>query len=269
MSRSVSAPSSVTNTSPCWNRFIVPGSTLRYGSSFCMVTRRPRALRRLPRLLAVRPLPSEEATPPVTNTCFVVRADCAKDDSRDRVLCGAGRGDPRKFTVTRRPPRSPDRRALAAPEPPPPRRSRQARRPTGEGGVGRELAGKEVRQAREVSGREADGPGDVGRGAVRAGGRQARRPTGEGGVGRELAGKEVRQAREGWGGAPSVDGEGRVGVGRHAVLPRLAGRLLGYREHGGDLAGGGVHTVHRGDFRSQALVGPDRAQRAGLPGRGQ
>src|SRR5918996_5390525 len=71
MSRSVSAPSSVTNTSPCWNGFIVPGSTLRYGSSFCIVTRRPRERSRRPRLEAVRPLPSEEATPPVTNTCLV------------------------------------------------------------------------------------------------------------------------------------------------------------------------------------------------------
>src|SRR4051794_37514022 len=74
MSRSVSAPSSVTKTSPCWNGFIVPGSTLRYGSSFCMVTRRPRALSREPRLEAVRPLPSEEATPPVTNRCLVLPA---------------------------------------------------------------------------------------------------------------------------------------------------------------------------------------------------
>ena len=71
MSRSVSAPSLVTNTSPCWNGFIVPGSTLRYGSSFCIVTRSPRAFNRLPRLEAVRPFPREEATPPVTNTCFV------------------------------------------------------------------------------------------------------------------------------------------------------------------------------------------------------
>src|SRR6266511_1472634 len=193
MSRSVSAPSSVTNTSPCWNGFIVPGSTLRYGSSFCMVTRRPRALRRLPRLLAVRPLPSEEATPPVTNTCFVVRADCAKDDSRDRVLCGAGRGDPRKFTVTRRPPRSPDRRALAAPEPPPPRRSRWAggwpgelagEGPTGQGVSGGEPSG---RGAVRPGGGQARGP--TGQGAVRAGSRQARRPTGQGGVGRDVAGR--------------------------------------------------------------------------------
>src|SRR5690349_24201360 len=36
-----------------------------------MVTRRPRDFSRLPRLEAVSPLPSEEATPPVTNTCLV------------------------------------------------------------------------------------------------------------------------------------------------------------------------------------------------------
>src|SRR6201991_4459096 len=71
MSRSVSAPSLVTKTSPCWNGFMVPGSTLRYGSSFCMVTRNPRDFSRLPRLEAVSPLPSEEATPPVTQTCLV------------------------------------------------------------------------------------------------------------------------------------------------------------------------------------------------------
>src|SRR5215213_4015856 len=72
MSRSVSAPSSVTKTSPCWNGFIVPGSTLRYGSSFCIVTRSPRCLSRLPNDDAVSPLPSEEATPPVTNRCLVI-----------------------------------------------------------------------------------------------------------------------------------------------------------------------------------------------------
>src|SRR5664279_835202 len=78
MSRSVSAPSSVTKTSPCWNGFMVPGSTLMYGSSFCMVTRRPREVSRRPRLEAVSPLPREEATPPVTKMCLVMRGDCAK-----------------------------------------------------------------------------------------------------------------------------------------------------------------------------------------------
>src|SRR5665648_1240730 len=79
MSRSVSAPSSVTNTSPCWNGFIVPGSTLRYGSSFCMATRMPRDRSRRPRLEAVKPLPSEEATPPVTKMCRVVKSDRPED----------------------------------------------------------------------------------------------------------------------------------------------------------------------------------------------
>ena len=54
---------------------MVPGSTLRYGSSFCIVTRRPRERRSRPRLLAVRPLPREEATPPVTKMCRVVDSD--------------------------------------------------------------------------------------------------------------------------------------------------------------------------------------------------
>src|SRR6266516_5040220 len=71
MSRSVSVPSSVTKTSPCWNGFIVPGSTFRYGSSFCMLTRRPRSLSSRPRLEAVSPLPRLDATPPVTNRCLV------------------------------------------------------------------------------------------------------------------------------------------------------------------------------------------------------
>ena len=68
MSRSVSAPSSVTNTSPCWNGLIVPGSTFRYGSNFCTWTRRPRAFRRRPSDAATIPLPSAETTPPVTKT---------------------------------------------------------------------------------------------------------------------------------------------------------------------------------------------------------
>src|SRR6478735_8290925 len=78
MSRSVSAASSVTNTSPCWNGFIVPGATLMYGSSFCMVTRKPREVSNRPRLEAVRPLPREDATPPVTKMCLVIRGDGAK-----------------------------------------------------------------------------------------------------------------------------------------------------------------------------------------------
>src|SRR5262249_52794733 len=74
MSRSVSAPSSVTKTSPCWNGLIVPGSTLRYGSNFCNWTRRPRAFSSRPSDAATMPFPSAETTPPVTKTYFGARA---------------------------------------------------------------------------------------------------------------------------------------------------------------------------------------------------
>src|SRR6267143_901527 len=70
MSRSVSAPSSVTKTSPCWNGLIVPGSTLRYGSHFCRVTLKPRLSRRQPIEEAATPFPREETTPPVTKIYF-------------------------------------------------------------------------------------------------------------------------------------------------------------------------------------------------------
>src|SRR3954447_25609451 len=73
MSRSVSAPSSVTKTSPCWNGDIVPGSTFRYGSNFWSCTRRPRAFSRRPSDAATIPLPSAETTPPVTKTYFGAR----------------------------------------------------------------------------------------------------------------------------------------------------------------------------------------------------
>ena len=42
-----------------------------------MTTRRPRALRRFPRLEAVIPLPSEDATPPVTKMCRVLEVSIA------------------------------------------------------------------------------------------------------------------------------------------------------------------------------------------------
>src|SRR5229473_8490998 len=70
MSRSVSAPSSVTNTSPCWKGLIVPGSTFRYGSHFCRVTLKPRLSRRQPIEEAATPFPSEDTTPPVTKIYF-------------------------------------------------------------------------------------------------------------------------------------------------------------------------------------------------------
>src|SRR6476659_7593815 len=73
MSRSVSAPSSVTKTSPCWNGLIVPGSTLRYGSNFWSWTRRPRAFSRRPSDAATIPFPRADTTPPVTKTYFGAR----------------------------------------------------------------------------------------------------------------------------------------------------------------------------------------------------
>src|SRR5579864_668606 len=74
MARSVSAPSSVTKTSPCWNGLIVPGSTFRYGSNFWSWTRRPRAFSRRPSEAATIPFPSADTTPPVTKTYFGARA---------------------------------------------------------------------------------------------------------------------------------------------------------------------------------------------------
>src|SRR5450631_3658745 len=44
---------------------MVPGSTLMYGSSLHMVTRRPRHLSSRPRDDAVSPFPNEDDTPPV------------------------------------------------------------------------------------------------------------------------------------------------------------------------------------------------------------
>src|SRR3954470_13904488 len=85
MSRSVSAPSSVTKTSPCWNGLIVPGSTLRYGSNFWSCTFRPRALSSRPSDAATIPLPSAETTPPVTKTYLGARALTGFEGSSD---CG-------------------------------------------------------------------------------------------------------------------------------------------------------------------------------------
>src|SRR5476649_2065844 len=69
---SVSAPSSVTNTSPCWNGLIVPGSTLMYGSSLMLVTLMPRDSRIAAREAEAIPFPREETTPPVTKTYLVI-----------------------------------------------------------------------------------------------------------------------------------------------------------------------------------------------------
>ncbi len=72
MSRSVSAPSLVTKTSPCSNGDIVPGSTLIYGSIFNMPTFLPECLSKVPTLAAVIPFPRELKTPPVTKMYLVM-----------------------------------------------------------------------------------------------------------------------------------------------------------------------------------------------------
>src|SRR5262245_6159981 len=86
MSRSVSAPSSVTNTSPCWKGLIVPGSTLMYGSSLRRVTLMPRDSRIAAREAAAIPFPREETTPPDTNTYLAItnQGDGMENDTRKR-----------------------------------------------------------------------------------------------------------------------------------------------------------------------------------------
>src|SRR5579884_22956 len=112
MSRSVSAPSSVTKTSPCWNGDIVPGSTFRYGSNFCSWTRSPRALSSRPSEAATIPLPSAETTPPVTNTYFGPRALTGFQGSSG--LGGRLRPGPRPLPDERRQPRERPRRKRPA-----------------------------------------------------------------------------------------------------------------------------------------------------------
>src|SRR6266496_5518631 len=242
MSRSVSAPSSVTKTSPCWNGFIVPGSTFRYGSSFCIVTRSPRAVSRLPRLLAVSPLPSEEATPPVTNTCLVCLTDCTKEGSRGRAaalgvgVAGRSRAgwarDPRESTVTRRAAGTPSARRAGSS---PPCRG----------------------TAYPPFARRAGTTTPAHRAGHRPPAPDAARPPPSCG-------------------APDSGGRGgrerRLRRGGRAVLPGTAAALLGQGEDGGDPAGRGVRVVDGGDRAGQPRVGahdadqPVRAGGAGGPG---
>src|SRR5690606_12627513 len=72
-SRSVSAPSSVTNTSPCCSGLMVPGSMLMYGSSLIMLSFRPRPFSSLPKDAPVMPFPRLDATPPLINTTLASR----------------------------------------------------------------------------------------------------------------------------------------------------------------------------------------------------
>src|SRR5690606_2022756 len=55
-------------------------------SSFCIVTRRPRDLRSRPREEAVRPLPKELATPPVTKMCLVTELQPTAPSPRIRGM---------------------------------------------------------------------------------------------------------------------------------------------------------------------------------------
>src|SRR3989339_1046089 len=70
MSWSVSSPSSKTNTSPCSVGFIVPASTLRYGSIFMTVTRKPFDCKMFPIEAVVVPFPTPLITPPTTKMYF-------------------------------------------------------------------------------------------------------------------------------------------------------------------------------------------------------
>src|SRR3989344_955933 len=66
ISWSVSIPSSVTKTSPCSVGFIVPASTLRYGSIFTQVVLYPLDFKILAVEAAAIPLPMPDITPPIT-----------------------------------------------------------------------------------------------------------------------------------------------------------------------------------------------------------
>src|SRR5262249_38327838 len=68
---------------------MVPGSTLMYGSSFCIVTRRPRALRSRPSEEAVSPFPSELATPPVTKMCLATGGQGTKRRAARGARCSS------------------------------------------------------------------------------------------------------------------------------------------------------------------------------------
>src|SRR5690242_8023924 len=58
---------------------MVPGSTLMYGSSFCIDTLRPWRSSSQPMAAEVSPLPSEDTTPPVTNTYLVMVVPCVRN----------------------------------------------------------------------------------------------------------------------------------------------------------------------------------------------
>src|SRR5262249_29370111 len=118
---------------------MVPGSTLMYGSSFCMVTRSPRLLSNRPSEEAVSPLPNELVTPPVTKMCF---AKTLPPLESINAALGGSTGRPPHLTVPGAGRRGWARRLLARP---------------GRSSVGQELLGVPwsrgaVRPARQQAG---------------------------------------------------------------------------------------------------------------------
>src|SRR3989338_6717709 len=71
MSWSVSRPEFKTKTSPCSVGFIVPASTLRYGSTLTRLTEKPLAAKIFPIDAVATPLPTPDMTPPVTKIYLV------------------------------------------------------------------------------------------------------------------------------------------------------------------------------------------------------
>ena len=63
---------------------MVPGSTFMYGSSFWLVTLRPRHFKRRPKLAAVIPFPRPETTPPVTKINFDI-IFTQEDDADEKI----------------------------------------------------------------------------------------------------------------------------------------------------------------------------------------
>src|SRR5579863_442182 len=81
---------------------MVPGSTLRYGSNFCNVTRSPRLSSRHPMDAAAMPLPRDETTPPVTKMYLVAgiltSTVSTKKVQREPLLVRDPRAYPRRAT---------------------------------------------------------------------------------------------------------------------------------------------------------------------------
>src|ERR1700712_1779800 len=81
---------------------MVPGSTLRYGSSLMRVTLRPRDSRIAAREAAAMPLPSEDTTPPVTKTNLVMSMGMLHPGPRRSCHSGSRRAQGRNAMVVKR-----------------------------------------------------------------------------------------------------------------------------------------------------------------------